>query len=377
MKMKRIWRLWILLICLVVALSACGSKRPNPPTWQERYDLGVRYLSEGNYQEAIIAFTAAIEIDPKQAPAYVGRGDSYIGLGETEDNLASARADYEQAIALDGSGVDVYIKLADLYLLQDEYGEALKILQQGLDTVGENQELADKLLELKNAPPLNDYGSTEWIYRWYYIDFDSMTRDQQTVVEMAAAAAMGGDYDAVLQIYNLISDAGLWQGFNDEGTPYCYEYSIWNGYKIKFQISTWQNKNTGMLDFDSLIEMRPENGTGYSISYWYESGRAVDGHHTMCPCVDWQWNGTMHSTGFNLFSDSLNEETGIMINSLRDGTFSKTNTYPKDHVVLSDSHTYQNGKLLDSSDEEPTFSTINRNFQGTLNDPWLLEAIYW
>lgn len=30
-------------------------------TWQEQYDLGLRYLSEGNYEEAIIAFTAAIE----------------------------------------------------------------------------------------------------------------------------------------------------------------------------------------------------------------------------------------------------------------------------------------------------------------------------
>ena len=90
----------LLLSCLllVLPLSACGGQGG---TWQEQYDLGVRYLSEGNYEEAIIAFTAAIDIDPKRAEAYVGRGDAYIGSGETEDNLATALADYEAALELD------------------------------------------------------------------------------------------------------------------------------------------------------------------------------------------------------------------------------------------------------------------------------------
>lgn len=42
----------------------------------------MRYLSEGNYEEAIIAFTAAIKIDPKQPEVYVGLADAYIGIGD-------------------------------------------------------------------------------------------------------------------------------------------------------------------------------------------------------------------------------------------------------------------------------------------------------
>ena len=73
------------ILFLTLMLTACGQQARQEetvqkPTWQEQYDLGVRYLSEGNYQEAIIAFTTAIEIDPKQAPAYVGRGDAYWGI---------------------------------------------------------------------------------------------------------------------------------------------------------------------------------------------------------------------------------------------------------------------------------------------------------
>ena len=47
---------WILTIALVLGLCACGQSTEEK--WQEQYDLGVRYLSEGNYEEAIIAFTA-------------------------------------------------------------------------------------------------------------------------------------------------------------------------------------------------------------------------------------------------------------------------------------------------------------------------------
>ena len=73
------------LLCLLL-LTACGAPpapsaaTPDAPTWQSQYDLGLRLLSEGNYEEAIIAFTAAIEIDPKQVAAHIGLSDAYIGL---------------------------------------------------------------------------------------------------------------------------------------------------------------------------------------------------------------------------------------------------------------------------------------------------------
>ena len=54
-----------ILLFLTLFLTACI----HTPTWQEQYDRGVRYLEDGNYEEAIIAFTAAIEIDPKRAEA--------------------------------------------------------------------------------------------------------------------------------------------------------------------------------------------------------------------------------------------------------------------------------------------------------------------
>lgn len=80
-------------LALTLGLCACAAKAG--PTWQEQLDLGVRYLSEGNYEEAILAFAAAIEIDPKQAETYERLAEAYLGLGDTEAALKALRDGYE------------------------------------------------------------------------------------------------------------------------------------------------------------------------------------------------------------------------------------------------------------------------------------------
>ena len=88
--MRRAFSL-LLAVLLLLSLAACGGKN----TWQEQYDLGMRYLNEGNYQEAVIAFEAAIKIDPKRPEAYLGAAEAYMGLGDTD----SARKMLEKGYA--------------------------------------------------------------------------------------------------------------------------------------------------------------------------------------------------------------------------------------------------------------------------------------
>lgn len=49
-------------LLLALVLTACGNKAQE---YQDKYDLGAKYVSDGNYEEAIIAYTAAIKIDVK------------------------------------------------------------------------------------------------------------------------------------------------------------------------------------------------------------------------------------------------------------------------------------------------------------------------
>lgn len=149
-------RLAALLVVCLLALTACAKA----PTWQEQYDLGVRYLAEGNYQEAVIAFTAAIGIDEKRPEAFVGRGDAYLALAADDpaQYLGLAAADYETALGLDDTDPAVYERLADVYIQQGETEKAKDILQSGIDATGDAglQERLDEILEQETTGGEND-----------------------------------------------------------------------------------------------------------------------------------------------------------------------------------------------------------------------------
>ncbi len=63
----------LLVLMLLGTLAACGKSAAE--RWQEQYDLGMKYLEEQNYEEAIVAFTGAIEIDPNQPDTYIALSD--------------------------------------------------------------------------------------------------------------------------------------------------------------------------------------------------------------------------------------------------------------------------------------------------------------
>lgn len=70
----------IAVVVISVFILMSGGKGE---TWQEHYDLGQQYLVELSYDKAVLEFTDAIKIDPKNADPYIGLADAYIGLGDT------------------------------------------------------------------------------------------------------------------------------------------------------------------------------------------------------------------------------------------------------------------------------------------------------
>lgn len=82
------------LLFLALLLAGCADCDGKEMTWQEQYDLGVRYLSEGKYEEALFAFEKAIEIDPQQVKVYSVLAEVYI----SQNNWEKAKDILEQGI---------------------------------------------------------------------------------------------------------------------------------------------------------------------------------------------------------------------------------------------------------------------------------------
>lgn len=158
--MKRIVHLFAVWLCFLFVFTSCQKQ----PTWQEQYDLGMRYLSESNYEEAILAFTAAIEIDPNNALSYVGRAEAYVQMDVTESDtaagsLVAAQADYETALMLDDTLADAYLGLAEVYWRQGFTDEAMLLLERISATL-EDERLVSRLEEMHQVFELTNYIGT-------------------------------------------------------------------------------------------------------------------------------------------------------------------------------------------------------------------------
>lgn len=66
----------LLSALLLLSLTACSIKPA--AGWQEQYDSGIKFVKEAKYEEAIISFTKALKIDPKQPQAYVSLAQVYM-----------------------------------------------------------------------------------------------------------------------------------------------------------------------------------------------------------------------------------------------------------------------------------------------------------
>lgn len=146
---------FLLALILMLGLISCAQNMGTQ--WQEQYDLGVRYLSEGNYKEAIIAFTAAIEIDPMKA--------------------------------------DAYLSLAEVYMVDDSAEEAANILKRGYEATGEVY-FIEKIKETENAqlPVLTEESMTlyhEWDYRNPYSWNGEYPEEAHTAMSMFIEGSSG------------------------------------------------------------------------------------------------------------------------------------------------------------------------------------------
>ena len=170
----------IIIISLVVAIGIGATAYTvstgvfNP--YEQQIRLGYKFLSEMNYEQALIAFDKAISIEAKRDKAYIGKADTYFAKGNEDmtavlmkidegfktgdDMLAmhdeSAKIGNEMLVMINESLkvgyeltqsekiIDTYIRLADKFTDIGRTDLALKLLQLGYNTIG-NERLKDRI----------------------------------------------------------------------------------------------------------------------------------------------------------------------------------------------------------------------------------------
>lgn len=373
--MKRIIVI-IFATLMLLSLVACGKSAA--PTWQEQYDLGVRYLSEENYEEAIIAFTAAIEIDPKRAEAYIGRGDTYIALANTSGNLSSAIEDYEKAISIDATNSAVWLSLTDAYLLQGDVDGALRVLKDALTQLSDDTAIKEKQGMIESG-----------VMRVERQDF-------------------GGQY-SILE-YNFNNLVVKETRYNEDGSiflSYVYEYDQ-NGVKIKEIRYRADGTLQDMLEYDASGNLirRSSNSVTHadesdpnSIDYMSE----YDEHGNKIRCtyfnpdgsVDFYTEDVFDSAGHPIRTDFYEPDGTLFLYSINeydlygnrvksetydaDGTLSSSETseYDDEHAVISserlqymDGYLFQRDTLSRDSTGQGTWHHEQYDARGNVIASW-------
>jgi len=102
-------------------------------------ELGELYLSEMDYEQAIVSYQIALDIDPKNTEANLGLAEAY----EARQMYAYAEGVYQNMLEIDDTQAQVYEKLAELYVQQGKLEEAKELLEQAVSRT--NSEVIDKL----------------------------------------------------------------------------------------------------------------------------------------------------------------------------------------------------------------------------------------
>ena len=104
-----------------------------PPVYaetdREYFNHGFAYAKQGNFTEAISAYTKAIEINSSFAEAYNNRGLNYVEQG----NLPQAISDYNKAIEINSNLPDAYANRGLAYARQRNFDQAVSDFTKAIE----------------------------------------------------------------------------------------------------------------------------------------------------------------------------------------------------------------------------------------------------
>jgi tetratricopeptide (TPR) repeat protein len=91
-------------------------------TEDESVDKGINYFKNQKYDEAIDAFSRAIQINPNKADIYNNRGLSYKMKGD----LDNAIIDFNKAVEIDPTYEKAYYNMGSAYFKKGDFDKAIK-----------------------------------------------------------------------------------------------------------------------------------------------------------------------------------------------------------------------------------------------------------
>lgn len=136
----------IAVIAAAVILTPFALKKVNEKRYEMKLASAQRYMDSMDYEQAVIAYKAAIQIDPKNLDTYLELSEAYLA----QDDTSAAATILERAVTIVTSGYEnrediigdsgaVISRLADLYIEEGRYSEAHELYDTGKEYLPERK----------------------------------------------------------------------------------------------------------------------------------------------------------------------------------------------------------------------------------------------
>ena len=208
----------------------------------------MRYLSEGNYKEAILAFEAAIEIDPKQETIYLKYAEAYAQQGDDASALRVLTRGFRET--------------QSELLVREENKLKQRILQ-------ENPTIAELSVAVDNTGNTNYNADTERLYRSVILE-----NPDGTPIQFAMIADASEYWEVWLHRYTVsddaeIQDERLVRLFTDGGrTDFYIYYDARLGCFCAANAAMYRGTPTGAWGCDVAIYMLESTVREYRSWHW-------------------------------------------------------------------------------------------------------------
>lgn len=159
----------ILAVIAAVAMTVVLAGQSREKKLQTQLDLGNKYLTEGQYEDAVVAFEAAISIEPKTPEAYKGLAEAYEDMGNNEAAKEALQRGIE---ATADEGLKDYKESIEEEQKKQEAAEAeARRQEEERKREQKEKEKEQKILEEMRT---GDQSSSDY---WLTVDFDKYADD--------------------------------------------------------------------------------------------------------------------------------------------------------------------------------------------------------
>lgn len=119
---------------------------------------GDSYYTQGDYENAIVAYDSYLSTKPKDFKALYNRGRAYEELGEFE----KAEQDFLLALEQDRKNTQILLSLSNVYQKQKKHNNALLYAEYAVEVPG-----APAMAYFMKARALHQIGNTDEAYKEY------------------------------------------------------------------------------------------------------------------------------------------------------------------------------------------------------------------